>query len=217
MNLFEEMRIIAAAGDAVSIANNPPPALRVWYLDHCPVAAAKALPDNMLQQALVETTRLLCNAWVMDHDQQDMLVYEWGSVKDSLPDELNYFTVRLGSAAIYRLWHPHCPAAVWVRETAANYEWLAEHGLQLLEEHLIRFKKPHYTRDAMQALSLTPTKPPAAEMHSEPPVLGVKVVVVDGFEDAVQSYRNWLQNLPVRERTYTRQAAPSWLATTRSN
>lgn len=48
--------------------------------------------------------------------------------------------------APYKPTHQKHPCAVWARETAANFLWLAEHGLYLADEYERRYEREHKSR-----------------------------------------------------------------------
>lgn len=51
--------------------------------------------------------------------------------------------------APYKRTHYNHPCAVWTRQTAGNYFWLADHGLALADEYEHRYGKVHASRSAI--------------------------------------------------------------------
>lgn len=48
--------------------------------------------------------------------------------------------------APYKRTHHNHPCAVWARESASNFMWLAEHGLYLADEYEHRYEREHKSR-----------------------------------------------------------------------
>ena len=54
-------------------------------------------------------------------------------------------------------WYNH-PCSKWVREGKANYEWLAQHALELCKEYTHRYKKVHsYEKTIIKLIENVPS------------------------------------------------------------
>jgi len=91
--------------------------MNIFYLDECPVEAAKLQCDKHVVKMILETAQLLSTA----HHELD------------------------GSSPAYKPTHKNHPSAVWVRSSAAAYLWAYKHMLELGREYTRRFGKEHKT------------------------------------------------------------------------
>lgn len=87
---------------------------------------AREIPDKLLPKMILETAQLLCTAHhVLDADRLD----------ETDPTD----------AILYRKTHENHPCGVWVRQTAANYQWTYLYLLALGTEFRARRGKAHTT------------------------------------------------------------------------
>lgn len=95
--------------------------MNIFVLDLDPVVAASFLCDKHISKMAVETTQMLYSAhWSLNENPTGptgLLPYK--------PTHLNH------------------PCSRWTRESLSNYQWLAEHGLAILNEYSKRYNKQH--------------------------------------------------------------------------
>ena len=87
---------------------------------------AREIPDRLLPKMILETAQLLSTA-------------------HHVLDDLDQDNPEPGDEMLYRKTHQHHPCGVWVRETAANYQWTYLYLLALGVEFQHRRNKPHAT------------------------------------------------------------------------
>lgn len=87
--------------------------MNIFVVDTNPEEAARALCDQHVVKMVLETAQLLCTAF---------------------PTAIQ---------TPYKHTHKNHPAAVWTRQSAANFEWLMQHGLALSAEYTRRYGKVH--------------------------------------------------------------------------
>jgi hypothetical protein len=165
-----------------------PEPVNIFYLDHDPVLAACMHCDAHVVKMILETAQLLSTAHhVLGHVDQDWSLF----VKDVELPRLETFTYTIVGQRVYGPTHVNHPCAVWVRESAGNYDWLWRLGMALLDEYKARYKRDHATRPVLWTLERKPSLPPGEQ--SEPPCAMPYEckVEVDGMWDAVASYRNY--------------------------
>ena len=96
--------------------------MNIFYLDKCPVKAAKYQYNKHVVKMILESAQMLCTAHhcVMGEDA-------------NVP---------------YKIAHKNHPSTIWARRSANNYAWLYKHFVALSEEYKRRYNKEHlsYTK-----------------------------------------------------------------------
>ena len=146
--------------------------MNIFYLHDDPRIAASAMTNKHIVKMILESAQLLSTAHhVLDKDN---LV-----VKKDL---------------IYKPTHKNHPSAIWVRECIANYLWLRDHLLALLQEYGKRYGKQssdHKTYGVFMNLFYPPLNIPHNNFKRTPMRVAItnKAHVVDS--DPIASYRNY--------------------------
>ena len=118
--------------------------MNIFYLDKCPVKAAKVQYNKHVVKMILESAQMLCTAH-----------HHYGN-GDNVP---------------YKKAHYNHPSTVWVRDNCENYAWLYRHMIALGEEYTKRYGKTHLSiTKCKEPLSKTPpdmpwlgfTQPPQA-------------------------------------------------------
>ena len=147
--------------------------MNIFYIDSDPNTAARAMTDKHCVKMILESAQLLSTAH---------------RVLDGTP------TTRFSKSGarlkrydhpwpIYKATHINHPSAVWVRESASNYEWLYSHFLALCVEYTRRYDKVHKSfRELSEYLSQLPANIP----HIGP--TPVKLAITD---------KKWHRDCPV--------------------
>jgi len=123
---------------------------------------------------------------------------------------------------LYSATHINHPSAVWVRQSAQNYIWLAELLEECCKEYTHRYEKVHKVeRDGlMQALknqfptniSDGPFTEPTPAMPEDVKVL--KEVYTDRYElDSLASYRNYYIQNKTHLANWKKRDVPEWYIT----
>lgn len=103
--------------------------MNIFYLDRCPVAAARMLCDRHVVEMIPETAQLLSTA----HHELD------------------------GESPAYKPTHENHPSAVWVRGSLLHYAWTVAHLEALGAEYEWRYGKVHETiREHLASLKRPP-------------------------------------------------------------
>lgn len=90
--------------------------------------AAQSLPDKLVVKMPLESAQILCTA-------------VWND----------------GQTAPYLPTHRKHPSVLWVARTAANWNWLVDHGLALSDEYERRYGRQHASREIiLQVAALGP-------------------------------------------------------------
>lgn len=109
----------------------------------------------------------------------------------------------------YKPTHAKHPCTQWAAKSRDNFLWLAELGLELVNEHLYRYEraKPHKSyaviRDAQSVAHLLPATGLTPFAQAMP--------VHYKRESAVEAYRAYYLGDKMRFVTYKRRPAPAWL------
>lgn len=91
--------------------------MNLFYLDRDPVEAARMQCDKHVVKMILETAQMLSTAHI----------------------ELD------GQQVAYKSTHKNHPSTVWVRSSAAAYEWAYKHMMALGREYTKRYGKVHKT------------------------------------------------------------------------
>ena len=95
---------------------------------------------------------------------------------------------------MYKPTHKNHPAAVWVRESDANYKWLYDLWFWLAKEYWWRYDKMHKTWEKLyNKLSHTPLNIPSGNFTSPPLCMPEEYKIDTGnpLNDAIESYRKY--------------------------
>jgi hypothetical protein len=110
--------------------------------------------------------------------------------------------------------HANHPCAIWSRETAANFLWLAEHGLWLADEYRYRYGKTHGSesviRWCLDNFGL-------ASVDSSDDLTPFAQAMPDEYRcaDVVEAYRAYYLGSKSRFARWRRtRPAPNWWTTT---
>jgi hypothetical protein len=166
--------------------------------------------DAHIEEALTYNAILLSSA----HHKHGVVTREWSPfIKDvELPRRVDPHTFMLSGQRIYPPEHTEHPCAQWVRESTANYEWLWKLSAALMVERKFRFDgrdwdPVFWTLESVPPLSLLDqTEPPCAMPE-------VCKISIDGFYDAVASYRNYYLTAKSYLLQWTRRKSPAWVTT----
>lgn len=157
--------------------------MNIFFVDHDPTLAAKALCDKHVVKMILESAQLLCTTHHL-HPLWD------------LPE---YF---------YKKTHVNHPCAIWTRTTTVNYSWLAIHAYDLCEEYTYRYNKIHKSSSIIEwCLDNMPDVPvglmtkPALAMPDE-----------YKCDDPVKSYRDyyWHVKRNTIKMVWTKRGKPYW-------
>ena len=95
---------------------------------------------------------------------------------------------------MYKPTHKNHPAAVWVRESDANYKWTHDLWFWLCKEYWWRYDKIHKTWEKLyNKLSHVPLNIPSGNFTAPPIIVPDQYKINTGSitEDVVQSYRKF--------------------------
>lgn len=195
--------------------------LNIFYLDHDPRAAAQAHCDKHVVKMVLETAQILSTAWhvldgaLLDTDlaSTDPMfpMIDVAKQKDAgLQFGVTYY---IGNQRVYAPTHEHHPCSEWAREATGNYEWLWQLGQHLCDEHRHRYGRDHLSRHVLRSLEFPPPHLAEGPQTEPPPAMTEEYVVeVDGYVDAVASYRNYYRVGKLHLLTYRKRAPPVWVA-----
>ena len=95
--------------------------MNIFILDRDPKIAATMLCDKHVVKMIVETAQMLCTA-----------------------------ASKLGHDVPYRPTHAKHPCTLWAGESASNWSWLIEHGLEMCDEYTRRYGRTHKTQAVIE-------------------------------------------------------------------
>lgn len=209
--------------------------VQVYYLDPSPIRAAEYHCDRHVLKGILDAAVLLSTAWHELHNPNNRALDEPGDYDPafrhvvppprgqtwdvrgadpfySINDSRTYWTL-CGQKVLNAQYANH-PVSLWVRAAEGNYAWVQALGTSLCAEHYARFRRRHALEPVLWTLEIVP---PALEgpQTEPPPVMPEHCKVeVDGYWDAVASFRNYyaMDRQPLLQ--WTRQSPPPWLTYT---
>ena len=159
--------------------------MNIFYLDNHPQTCAEMHVDKHCIKMILEYAQLLSTA----HRVLDGVLTT--GLSESGRKQQRYILSDERQQMLYSATHINHPSAVWVRQSTANYMWLAELLEECCREYSYRYGKIHKVESSglMQILknvfpiniSDKPFTEPTPAMPDECKVPG----------DALQSYRNY--------------------------
>lgn len=194
-----------------------PEPVNIFYLDHDPALAAQAHCDTHVVKMILETGQLLSTAWHVA--SAEAVASDWYPPTSDIvvPEgEVPWLHYQLAGQRIYRKTHEHHPCAVWVRKSAANYQWLHRLGMELLAEYTFRYGRQHFSAPVMWTLELVPPTLSTNSPLSEPPcAMPDEFIVTDdeGYVDAVASYRAYYVGAKQALLKWRHRGPPHWIKT----
>ena len=115
--------------------------MNIFYLDKCPVKAAKYQYNKHVVKMILESAQMLCTAH-----------HHYGN----------------GDKVPYKKAHYNHPSTIWVRENAYNYMWLYKHMVALGNEYTKRYGKTHLSITKCKHLWFTPKDIPIKPFEQPP-------------------------------------------------
>jgi hypothetical protein len=99
--------------------------MNIFVVDECPVLSAQMLCDKHIVKMPLETAQMLCSVW-----------HRYGE----------------GDKVPYKEVHKNHPCTLWAGDSAENYEWLWQHGMELCFEYTRRYNKIHKCQQVIMDL-----------------------------------------------------------------
>ena len=115
--------------------------MNIFYLDECPVKAAKVQYNKHVVKMILESAQMLCTAH-----------HHYGN----------------GNNVPYKKAHYNHPSTIWVRQNSIHYDWLYDHMIALGDEYTKRYGKTHLSIIKCKDLVYLPPGIPTV-MFNQPP------------------------------------------------
>jgi len=180
--------------------------VNIFYLDPDPVRCAEQHCDKHVVKMIIEYAQLMSTA----HRMVDGTEWEGRTTKGHRikrffhPDpDLNMY--------LYKACHINHPSARWVRESAANYNWLYEMWVALCHEYTYRYGRKHLSQVKLEYLLLIPPLAINAEKRFTQPTPAMAQYphcIVEG--DSLTSYRQFYWEDKYAFAKWTNRPKPEW-------
>ncbi len=99
--------------------------MNIFVLDKSPIISAQMQCDKHIVKMPLETAQMLCSVW-----------HRYGE----------------GDKVPYKEAHRNHPCTLWAGDSAENYEWLWQHGMELCFEYTRRYNKIHKCQQVIMDL-----------------------------------------------------------------
>jgi hypothetical protein len=178
--------------------------MNIFYLDHDVNKCAEMHNDKHVVKMILEYAQLLSTAHrVLDGVELSGLSESGRKRKFwTLGDSRDY--------TLYKATHINHPSAVWVRQSAENYLWLANMLIALCEEYTYRYGKVHKTeRDGLAHVLLKniPHNIGNSGFTQPTPAMPDEVKIAG---DSIISYRNYYINNKSHLAKWKKRPVPLW-------
>lgn len=177
--------------------------MNIFFLDRNPYVAAKYHCDKHVIKMILESSQLLSTAHrFLDGTKVEVEIKGRILKRWIHPDPIL-------DAVLYQATHINHPCCLWVRQSAANYEWLWILAQELNKEFVRRYGKQvnHASIDLLKkALDKYPKNLPDLGLL-EPPQCMPPEFQADDF---VQGYRNYYVGAKLDIATWTDTPIPQW-------
>lgn len=178
--------------------------MNIFYLSHNPVECAKFHVDRHTTKMVLEYAQLLSTAHRVLDGVELIGLSDSGRKKKfwTLGDSRDY--------TLYKATHINHPSAVWARQSAENYLWLANMLIALCEEYTYRYGKIHKTeRDGLAYVLLKniPHNIGNSGFTEPTPAMPDDVKIIG---DSIKSYRNYYINNKAHLANWKKRTTPEW-------
>jgi len=110
--------------------------MNIFVLDKDPVTAARMHCDKHVPKMCVEAAQMMASA-----------LRRHGATDEQMP--------LTKSGTPYKGGYAHHPCTVWVGDRRENFDWLANHAIELCREYKKRFGKTHACQSPIHTMSHT--------------------------------------------------------------
>ena len=175
--------------------------MNVFYLDKNTWECAKMHCDKHIVKMIIEYAQLMSTAHrVLDGTQYTEIqngrkIKRWRHGRD------NY------EQLLYKASHISHPSAIWVRNSASNYNWLYRLWVGLCCEYTHRYGKIHLTENKLyDIINNTPLNIPIGDFTDPPPAMPDYCKL----DTSIKSYRNYYLKEKKRFAKWTKRNIPLW-------
>ena len=183
--------------------------MNIFYLDENPVICAQQHVDKHVVKMIIEYAQLMSTAHrVLDGHEWEGRTTAGRRIKRYMhPDSVM-------NNELYKACHINHPSAIWVRQSAQNYNWLYELWHNLCEEYTYRYGRDHLTRRKLEYTLLLPPTNIDHELKFTQPTPAMAQYphcIVEG--DSLTSYRRFYWEDKRSFASWTRRDKPEWWKT----
>ena len=141
--------------------------MNIFVLDECPIQSAQMQCDKHVVKMPLETAQMLCSVW-----------HRYG----------------LGDKVPYREAHKNHPCTLWTGDSAENYEWLWQHGMELCFEYTRRYNKIHKCQQVIMDLDKVHATMFPVDTNGTPHPQCMPEEYKEGMHNSVLAYRRYYVN-----------------------
>jgi hypothetical protein len=157
--------------------------MNIFYLDHDVVKCAEMHNDKHCIKMILEYAQLLSTAHrVLD----GVLTTDRGGANGR--QRTSYILPDYRDDMLYRATHINHPSAIWVRQSATNYDWLFSLFQALMAEYTYRYGKTHKCSSLEMYLAVSPKNISRGPFTEPTPAMPDEVKVAG---NSIKSYQNY--------------------------
>ena len=180
--------------------------MNIFYLDRDVIKCAEMHNDKHCVKMILEYAQLLSTA----HRVLDGILSI--GLSETGRKQSRYVLSDGRESLLYIATHLNHPSAVWVRQSAENYLWLANMLIALCEEYTYRYGKVHKTEKdglAYVLLKNIPHNIRNSGFTQPTPAMPDEVKIVG---DSLASYRNYYIKNKAHLASWKKRNIPEWYA-----
>lgn len=179
--------------------------MNIFYIHENAKQCAEWMVDRHVVKMILETAQMLSTAHrVLDGHMIEQQVSMNGTRKNVKVWKLDDWR----DDVLYKATHINHPSAIWVRQSDANYRWLHDHLVALLDEYTHRYGKTHKCQSLCEPLKNPPLNIPTGSF-TQPTVAMDSSFVISN--DAVLNYQNYYKHGKKHLFSWTKRQKPDWL------
>ncbi len=177
--------------------------MNIFYIDPNPKLCAEWAVDSHCIKMILEAAQLLSTA----HRVLDGIEYidDTGKrkVKRWMLDDHR-------DTELYSATHVNHPSAVWVRQSADNYNWLYRYLHEHCKEYTYRYGKVHKVEQSglLDSLMFPPNNIPETSFSQPTPAMDAKYIISN---DSVENYRNYYKVGKAHLHKWKNRQPPAWI------
>jgi hypothetical protein len=156
--------------------------MNIFYLDHDVKTCAEMHVDKHCVKMILEYAQLLSTAHRVLDGTQSLCLSKTGR------KQTRYVLSDEREPILYTATHINHPSAIWVRQSDANYTWLFNMFVALMEEYTYRYGKIHACDRLVDSLSDKPKNIKQGLFTQPTPAMPDEYKVAG---DAITSYHNY--------------------------
>lgn len=179
--------------------------MNVFYLDNNPQRCAEYHCDKHVVKMIIEYAQLMSTAHrMLDGEEYTALTANNRKIKRWRMSDEKY------ENGLMKASHMNHPSNIWARASDANYNWLYNMWVHLLNEYTIRYGKIHACARLTDQLKVVPSKINTGFFTEPTPAMPDDCKIPN---DSLASYHKYYKERKAHFAKWTKREVPEWFST----